>query len=290
MSRLRALASLLMSAIAKSIWFIESQFRQDFCLDDLAELTGLSRFHLSRAFSLTTGLTVTSYLRGRRLTEAARALAAGAPDILTVALDHGYGSHEAFTRAFRDQFGHTPEEVRKTGNLNRLALVEPMPMHPRTEAAASEPRIEQHAPIRIAGLAGHHPMCSAAGIPDQWQRFQPFIGNIDGGIGRAAYGVIGDVYEDSAEFDYLSGVEVNDRAELPPELASIHIPTHTFARFAHEGHVTTLRATIHFAYAVWLPQSGRQASAQHSMLEYYGRDFDPRTGFGTTEIWLGLDP
>jgi AraC family transcriptional regulator len=37
-----------------------------------------------------------------------------APDILSLALDTGYGSHEAFSRAFRAQFGTTPETIRKT--------------------------------------------------------------------------------------------------------------------------------------------------------------------------------
>jgi len=53
-----------------------------------------------------------NYVRVRRLSEAARALVGGAPEILTVALDSGNGSHEAFTRAFRDQFGVTPASVR----------------------------------------------------------------------------------------------------------------------------------------------------------------------------------
>ncbi|WP_164034337.1 helix-turn-helix domain-containing protein, partial [Serratia marcescens] len=69
------------------------------------------------------------YLRGRRLSQAARSLAAGAPDILAVALDAGYGSHEAFTRAFRDQFGMTPELVRDRRRLDNVPLVEPITMN-----------------------------------------------------------------------------------------------------------------------------------------------------------------
>ena len=49
------------------------------------------------------------YVRARRLTRRTHA-GANAPDILQVALDAGYGSHEAFTRAFRDCFGITPED------------------------------------------------------------------------------------------------------------------------------------------------------------------------------------
>src|SRR6185312_8616815 len=90
--------------------------------------SGVSRFHLSHAFLARTGRPLMTYVRGRRLTEAARALAKGAPDILTVALDAGYNSHEAFTRAFRDQFGLTPEAVREQGHVRQLNLVEALTM------------------------------------------------------------------------------------------------------------------------------------------------------------------
>ena len=50
-------------------------------------MAGVSRFHLTCAFGLGAGMPLVKYLRGRRLTEAARALARGAPDILALALD-----------------------------------------------------------------------------------------------------------------------------------------------------------------------------------------------------------
>jgi hypothetical protein len=51
-----------------------------------------------------------AYLQARRLTRAVEILARGAPDILAVALESDYGSHEAFTRTFGDQASlrHTP--------------------------------------------------------------------------------------------------------------------------------------------------------------------------------------
>ena len=84
----------------------------------------VSRYHVSRVFGEAIGRPITRYVRGRRLTEAAKALAAGAADILTVALEAGYGSHEAFTRAFREQFGQTPESVRAQRHLDNIELVE----------------------------------------------------------------------------------------------------------------------------------------------------------------------
>ena len=91
-----------MNPAQKALWFIESHLAGELSLDTIAAIAGVSRFHLVRAFAAATGFSVMRYVRARRLSEAAQALADGAPDILTIALDSAYGSHEAFSRAFRD--------------------------------------------------------------------------------------------------------------------------------------------------------------------------------------------
>jgi AraC family transcriptional regulator len=94
-----------LNPVENALWFIENHFGKEISLENIASVAGVSRFHLSHIFGMATGRSVMNYVRGRRLTEAARNLANGAPDILQVALAAGYGSHEAFTRAFRDLFG-----------------------------------------------------------------------------------------------------------------------------------------------------------------------------------------
>src|SRR5580698_11287035 len=117
-----------MNPAQKALWYIESHLADSLTLDEISSVAGVSRFHMVRAFAAATGFSVMRYVRARRLSEAARALAAGAPDILNVALDADYGSHEAFTRAFRDQFGLTPEAVRGLACLDNLRLQEPILM------------------------------------------------------------------------------------------------------------------------------------------------------------------
>ena len=109
-----------MNAIEKALWFIESHFASEITLEDLANAGGVSRFHITRAFGAATDRSIMRYVRGRRLSEAAKALSNGAPDILSVALHAGYGSHEAFTRAFREQFGVTPEMIRLSVGIEHI--------------------------------------------------------------------------------------------------------------------------------------------------------------------------
>src|SRR5215207_9231131 len=93
-----------MSLPDRALWIIERNSTRPLTLDGIAAACGVSRSHLAHAFGTTTGLSVMHYVRARRLSATAQALAAGAPDILAIALEAGYGSHEAFTRAFRAHF------------------------------------------------------------------------------------------------------------------------------------------------------------------------------------------
>lgn len=275
-----------MNPVGKALWYIESHFAGDVSLDDIAKIGGVSRYHMVRAFGFATGRSVMRYVRGRRLTEAARALSNGAPDILAVALDAGYGSHEAFTRAFRGEFGLTPEQVRAQRQLDNIELVEPIKMDETHVANLQPPRFENGRPLLVAGLGERYSCESSNAIPSQWQRFAPHLGNIPGQIGRTAYGVCCNS-DDEGNFDYISGVEVSDFSELPPNFSRVRIPEQRYAVFSHRDHISTIRRTINTIWSKWLPESAHEA-ADAPDFERYGEEFDPRTGMGGVEIWIPI--
>ena len=95
-------------------------------------------------------------------------------------IEAGYGSHEAFTRAFRDQFGHTPEAVRAQGNTENIKLLESIKMNETLLDTIDAPRLENGKPLLVAGLNERYSSKTAAGIPAQWQRFGSYIGTIPG--------------------------------------------------------------------------------------------------------------
>src|SRR5262249_57535252 len=96
---------------------------------------------------------------------AARALSDGAADILAVALDAGYGSHEAFTRAFRDQFGVTPESIRARGHLDLIKLVEPIAMDQTLLEDLEPPRFVTRPSFLIAGVGEPYACHARPAIP-----------------------------------------------------------------------------------------------------------------------------
>jgi AraC family transcriptional regulator len=276
--------------VAKALWYIENNFAGELLLDEIASVAGVSRYHVSRAFGEAIGRPITGYVRGRRLTEAAKALASGAADILTVALEVGYGSHEAFTRAFREQFGLTPESVRAQRHLDNIELVEAhnmdMVMNHSVLKELAEPRFESRKAFLVAGLSARYDYESCGGgIPAQWQRFAPYLGSVPGQVGSDAYGVR--YNSDDNGLDYLCGVEAGEFSQLPPELSRVRVPANRYAVFTHYGHISAIRSTWSTIWSKWLPKSGHQI-ADAPDFERYDQRFDPRSGNGEVEIWVPL--
>lgn len=275
-----------MNPAQKALWYIESHLAGRLTLDEISEVAGVSRFHLVRAFAAATGFSVMRYVRARRLSEAARALSAGAPDILHVALDAEYGSHEAFTRAFREHFGITPEAVRARTCIDKLKLQEPILMNSTAFETIAPPRFEIAKAMLVAGLGERITQHNGAGIPGLWQRFHQYVQNFPGRIGEVAYGVCCNA-DDAGNFDYIAGVEVADFSDLPREFSRVRIGEQRYAVFAHGGHISTIRRTINTIWNQWLPSSGFKAADAPSF-ERYDEKFDPVTGDGGFEIWVPI--
>lgn len=272
--------------VDRALWFVESHFAQAIGLDDIAAAGGLSRSEMSRAFRRLTGVTLSAYLRGRRLTHAAGVLVAGADSVAQVALACGYGSHEAFARAFRAAFGLTPAALRERASLDGLALTGPVRGVADGQAPILSYRFVRTPALRVAGVRERLARGGHAGIPAIWQRFHDEIGalGIKGMV--EAYGVLSGIQAGSDGFDYLAAVAVAESAEIPPGLASARLPAGRYAVFPHRGHVASIAETAIAVIGDWLPKSGLRAAGPPDFIERYAADFDPWTGWGGMDIWV----
>lgn len=75
----------------------------------MARALGTTEYHLRRMFSALAGMPLSEYVRRRRMTVAAADVVRGKGDLLRIAVRHGYGSTEAFGRAFRAVHGAGPQ-------------------------------------------------------------------------------------------------------------------------------------------------------------------------------------
>lgn len=86
---------------------------EEITLEQLASKMGYSEFHFSRRFREISGMQFRDYLRYRKLAFALKDIRDTEKGILDIALNYGFSSHEAFTRAFKEAYGITPSEYRK---------------------------------------------------------------------------------------------------------------------------------------------------------------------------------
>lgn len=100
-------------AIQKMIDWIEDNLCENPSLPQMAKWIGYSPYYCSVRFHEITGMTIKSYVAGRRLRLAALAIRDTDERIIDIAIRCGYSSQEALTRAFREAFGCTPASYRR---------------------------------------------------------------------------------------------------------------------------------------------------------------------------------
>lgn len=99
-------------SISKTKNYIEDNFEENIRLDDIAKAVGYSKYHLNRMFRESTNQSIYNYIRERRLYESAYQLANTDKSIVEIALTMRYSSQQAFSFAFKKEFGCTPQVYR----------------------------------------------------------------------------------------------------------------------------------------------------------------------------------
>lgn len=103
--------------------YIQRHIHQPLDRETLAQIAGISVSQLHRGVVQQTGQSPSDYVRTCRLKRAGQKLRIGAVDIGAVALAAGYGSHNAFSKAFKKQFGLSPSQFRQLSCANATQLL-----------------------------------------------------------------------------------------------------------------------------------------------------------------------
>ncbi|MBN9578072.1 MAG: AraC family transcriptional regulator, partial [Alphaproteobacteria bacterium] len=201
-----------------------------------------------------------------------------------VALDAGYGSHEAFSRAFKTQFGKTPEDLRKAESITGLALTDAIRHLPQTSAPLSEPDFRNLGELLFVGLRERIFYGGTQTIPAQWQRFMTdHYAWIEDKTAAIPVGI--NTQDEMGEMAYVCAAEVSRFGTVPNGLTSLTLAPATYAVFAHDGHISALDQTYSTIWNDWFPASGK-IPAEAPGFQRHNETFDTRTGNGGVTIWI----
>ncbi|NHI67143.1 AraC family transcriptional regulator [Lactococcus formosensis] len=102
----------MLQSFNKAMDYIEDHLTESIDSQKIAQITFVSDYHFRRMFSYITGMSLSEYIRKRRLSEAAAALLAGM-SVTEAAFLYGYDSLEGFSRAFKEWSERTPKSVQE---------------------------------------------------------------------------------------------------------------------------------------------------------------------------------
>jgi AraC family transcriptional regulator len=97
--------------------YIEENLTNDIDFKEVARLAFCSEYHFQRMFSFLAGISLSEYIRRRRLTLSAFELNNSNIRIIDIAIKYGYSSPDSFTRAFQNLHGITPSEAQFNGQF-----------------------------------------------------------------------------------------------------------------------------------------------------------------------------
>lgn len=251
--------NILSDSVIKIQFHIESHLSEELPLVQLAELAGFSRFHFHRIFSGFTGETVAEYRRRLRLESAATALQFTQKPVVEVALDAGYGSHEAFTRAFQRRFGYSPSEFRNHPNPFELRLqpVQQLRAFDEVEIRTIEPKL-------VASLRHTGPYCTVTSTFERLMDWAVSVGAVD-----ESTEILGICLDDPDEVEpevlrYDCCVSLSQACEVDAPVYLQTIPGGQYAVLQVKGSYSLLMDSYRWLLGIWLPNSGRKRLNQPS--------------------------
>ncbi|MFY7914376.1 MAG: AraC family transcriptional regulator [Rubrivivax sp.] len=261
--------------------WIEQQLDQALTLEQVAQRAGLSPYHFSRVFTARMGRSVMAHVRGRRLVRAARRLCAEPQlKLVDLALDCGFESQEAFTRAFKRLFGVSPGRFRTGFAVDPIEGQYPMSLPPaQTTAVVRLPELVALPAFHVAGPTRRFDETTKAQIPQLWSALVgalPFAGQVPR---WTTYGVVSCADRAEGSFQYMAGVGVEDGCTPPAGFTTLRIEAATYLVFRITLNGTALHPQVKEAMAaIWgtlIPASGLRLADGPDFEQYDGR-FDPQ--------------
>ncbi len=254
--------------LGRVVDYIHDHLEEEISTDRLAEVACLSPFHWHRIYAAMRGETVAVTVRRLRLARAADRLANSATPVMEVARRAGYGSVEAFGRAFKDAYGKPPADFRASGS--HVAF-----------KAANQAGDATGFPVSIETLPDVR--CASVAHTGSYMQIDRAMGRLFEGLAtqRLLAGpprMIGLFFDDpdlvpTEQLRSMACVPVGREAKPSAPLGETTLRGGLYARLRYQGPYANMKDAYRWLWGVWLPQSGYDPADAYVFEEYLN---DPR--------------
>jgi len=275
--------------------YIEENLTDDIDFKEVARLAFCSKYHFTRMFSFLAGVTLSEYIRRRRLTLAAFELKDSNVKVIDIAMKYGYNSSDSFARAFQNLHGVTPSEARNNGHS--LKAYPPMTFQLSIKGGIEmNYRIEEKEAFHIVGIKKRVPIIFDGvntEIASMWKSLDAEminklkeLSNVEPmGLLSASTNFSEDRMEEKGELDHYIGVATTK--ECPDNLTQLSVPSLVWAVFEAIGPFPeTLQNIWGRIYSEWFPSSNYELIQGPEILWNENKDVTSPTF--RSEIWIPI--
>ncbi|MBK5427509.1 AraC family transcriptional regulator [Bacillus sp. TH30] len=273
--------------------YIEDNLTHEIDFKEVAKIAFCSEYHFKRMFSFLAGISLSEYIRCRRLTLAAFELKDSNAKVIDVAIKYGYNSPDSFTRAFQNLHGITPSEARST--IRSLKAYSPMTFQLSIQGGSEmNYRIEEKDSFRIIGITKRVPIVFNGvneEIASMWKSLTPqsiqtlkMLSNVNpNGIISASTNFSEGRMEEKGELDHYIGVATTK--DCPKQFKQLEVAASTWAIFEAVGPFPdALQNVWGRIYSEWFPSSNYELAEGPEIL--WNEQKDVTSPNFKSEIWI----
>ncbi|AUD23016.1 AraC family transcriptional regulator [Bacillus cereus group sp. BC251] len=273
--------------------YIEDNLTHEIDFKEVAKIAYCSEYHFKRMFSFLAGISLSEYIRCRRLTLAAFELKNSGAKVIDVAIKYGYNSPDSFSRAFQNLHGITPSEARSSSHS--LKAYSPMTFQLSIQGGHEmNYRIEEKDSFQIIGITKRVPIVFNGvneEIASMWKSLNPetiqtlkSLSNMEPtGIISASTNFSEGRMEEKGELDHYIGVATTK--DCPEQFKQLEVAASTWAVFEAVGPFPeTLQNVWGRIYSEWFPSSNYELAEGPEIL--WNEQKDISSPNFKSEIWI----
>ncbi|WP_028593084.1 AraC family transcriptional regulator [Paenibacillus assamensis] len=275
-----------------ALQYIEKHLDAEIDYAEIARIAVCSEYHFTRMFSFLAGVTLSEYIRRRRLSLAAFDLTISHVRVIDVAIKYGYSSADSFTRAFHSLHGITPSEARQNGQF--LKAYPPMTFQLSIQGGSEmNYRVVEKEAFHIVGISKRVPLIYNGVNPEiagMWQSLNEELidtlkqlSNVEPSGLISASTNFSEGRQEHGELDHYIGAATTKNC--PEHLTQLDVPASTWAVFTAVGPFPdTLQNVWGRIYSEWFPSSNYQLAEGPEMLWNESKEVTSPTF--KSEIWI----
>ncbi|WP_152655698.1 AraC family transcriptional regulator [Oceanobacillus sp. CFH 90083] len=256
----------MQNSMNKALQYIEENLDVEMDEKEIEKITGTSIYHFRRMFSFLTGMTLTAYIRHRKLSNAMFDLLRDDVNVTDTAFKYGYNSVDGFSRAFREWTGFNPSEVKKQ-QKQRLKAFPKLTFQLTVQGGAEmNYRIVEKEAFKIIGVSKKVPMQFEGVNPEieklansmtdqQKEKMHQYVNLEPRQVINASYNFGEGRIQEEGYLDHMIGVLTDEEGPFEG-LDVLEVPAYTWAIFSSQGEFPkVMQETWAKIAAEWLPSS-----------------------------------